>query len=221
VVSPVAYWVAVGIGAAIGTVLCVAARRRPGPWTLAASRTLALLLAATAVAFVVYPIVDGTWSVRSSLPLDLCDVALMVAALACWQPAWQWAVELTYFWGLAGTLQAVSTPDLSVAFPHLAFFVFVVGHLAIVLAAIFLVVGLGLVPRRGAVPRVFAITAGYTAFVGLVDWRLDANYMFLRAIPGHASLLSVLGPWPWYLLSAAAVALALLLVLDLPFRHHH
>jgi hypothetical integral membrane protein (TIGR02206 family) len=221
VVASVAYWVTVGIGVVVGAVLCVAARRRPGRWTLAASRALSVLLAATAVAFVVYPIVDGTWSARSSLPLDLCDVALVVAALACWQPAWQWAVELTYFWGLAGTLQAVSTPDLSVGFPHLAFFVFVVGHLAIVLAAVFLVAGLRLVPRRGSVPRVFAITAAYTAFVGLVDWRLDANYMFLRAIPGHASLLSVLGPWPWYLLSAAVVALALLLVLDLPFRHHH
>jgi hypothetical integral membrane protein (TIGR02206 family) len=221
VVSSVAYWLGVAIGAVVGTALCVAARRRPGRWTLWAARALSVLLAATAVAFVVYPVVDGTWSARRSLPLDLCDLALVVAALACWQPRWRWALELTYFWGLAGTLQAVTTPDLSAGFPHLAFFVFVIGHLAIVLAAVYLVVGLRRVPRRGAVPRVFAITAAYTAFVGVVDWRLDANYMFLRAIPNHASLLSVLGPWPWYLLSAAVVALALLLVLDLPFRHHH
>ena len=78
-------------------------------------------------------------------------------------------VELTYFWGLAGTLQAVITPDLNVGFPHLVFFQYVVGHVGIVVAALFLVVGMGIVPRRRAVPRVYVITLGYTAFVGLVD----------------------------------------------------
>lgn len=34
-----------------------------------------------------------------------------------------------------------------------------------------------------------------------------------------ALALSVLAPWPWYLLSAAAVGLVLVIVLDLPFRH--
>lgn len=34
-----------------------------------------------------------------------------------------------------------------------------------------------------------------------------------------AIALSVLGPWPWCLLSAAAVGLVLLIVLDLPFGH--
>ncbi|MBE3075747.1 MAG: hypothetical protein IMZ75_12535, partial [Actinobacteria bacterium] len=34
----------------------------------------------------------------------------------------------------------------------------------------------------------------------------------------HGSLLSVLGPWPWYILSAAAVAFVLLLILDAPFH---
>ena len=41
--------------------------------------------------------------------------------------------------------------------------------------------------------------------------------MYLAAIPTHGSLLSVLGPWPWYILSAALVALVLLLILDAPF----
>jgi hypothetical integral membrane protein (TIGR02206 family) len=85
---------------------------------------------------------------------------------------------------------------------------------------LFLVVGLRLEPRPGAVWRVFGITLVYTAVVGLFDWLTDANYMFLAAVPRHTSLLSVLGPWPWYIVSAAGIALLLLLILDAPFRSH-
>jgi hypothetical integral membrane protein (TIGR02206 family) len=212
------YWIAVAIGAALCVVLCVAARRRPGRWLGWAGRSISIVLVADAVAFVSVPLAHGRWSTRTSLPLALCDVALVVAAVACWQPRWQLAIELTYFWGLAGTLQAVVTPDLTVGFPHLEFFEFVIGHLAIVIAALFLVVGLRLHPRPGSVPRVFAITLAYTAFVGGFDWITGSNYMYLAAVPDHTSLLSVLGPWPWYICSAAGIALVLLLGLDAPFR---
>jgi uncharacterized membrane protein YwaF len=50
------------------------------------------------------------------------------------------------------------------------------------------------------------------------DWITGANYMYLATAPRHASLLSLFGPWPWYIVSAAVVAFALLLVLDAPFR---
>lgn len=148
---------------------------------------------------------------------------MLVAAAACW---WRRPilVELTYFWGLAGTLQAVITPDLNAGFPHLVFFQYLAGHLGIVHAAVYLVVGLQVAPRPGSVIKVFAITLGYSAFVGLVDALSGANYMFLRRPPGNWTLLKVLGPWPWYIASAAGVALVLLAVLDLPFwitRHHH
>jgi hypothetical integral membrane protein (TIGR02206 family) len=218
--TPVAYWTAVALGAVVSVALCAGARRFPGRWARNAGRGIAITLAADAVVFVGAPWLNGYWTVQSSLPLALCDVALVVAAVACWWPGLQLAIELTYFWGLAGTLQAVATPDLSAGFPHLEFFEYVVGHLGIVLAAMFLVVGLGRRPRRGSVPRVFAITAGYTAFVGGFDWLTGSNYMFLAAVPNHASLLSVLGPWPWYVVSAAGVAVVLLLILDAPFRHH-
>ena len=195
------YWVAVAAGIVVCAMVCAACRRRPGPWVVWAGRAISLVLALDAVAFVVVPLADGSWSVHASLPLALCNMALLVAAGACWEPRWQLAVELTYFWGLAGTLQAVVTPDLDVGFPQLEFFEFVVGHLGVVLAALYLVVGLRLRPRPGAVTRVFAVTAVYTAFVGWFDWLTGSNYMFLAAIPTTASLLSVLGPWPWYILT--------------------
>ena len=213
-----AYWAAVLIGAVICAALCTAARKRPGPWLVWAGRTISVVLIVDAITFVSVPILRGHWSMKSSLPLALCDVALLVAAVACWNPGWMLAVELTYFWGLTGTLQAVLTPDLNQGFPQLEFFEFVVGHLAIVTAALFLVVGLRLEPRPGAVWRVFGITLAYTAVVGLFDWVTGANYMFLAAVPRHKSLLSVLGPWPWYIVSAAGIALVLLLILDAPFR---
>jgi len=216
--TPAAYWIAVSIGTMICVSLSVACRRWPGPWVGWAGRAISVVLVADAVLFVSVPLAEGRWSVQASLPLALCDVALIVAAIACWWPRWLLAVELTYFWGLAGTLQAVVTPDLSAGFPQLEFFMFVVGHLGIVIAALFLVVGLRLKPRRGSVVRVFAITAAYTAFVGCFNLLTGSNYMYLAAIPTHGSLLSVLGPWPWYILSAAGVALVLLLILDAPFH---
>jgi hypothetical integral membrane protein (TIGR02206 family) len=187
-----------------------------------AGRAIALVLAADAAVFVGAPLLGGGWSLQTSLqtslPLDLCDVALVVAALACWTPSADLPVELTYFWGLAGTLQAVVTPDLGADFPRLEFFQFVVAHIGIVTAALFLVVGLRRRPRPGSVRRVFAISAAYTAFVGGFDWLTGANYMYLARLPGHVSLLSFLGPWPWYVVNATGVALALLLLLDTPFR---
>jgi len=216
VISPFAYVLVVVLGALACAAACVAARCRPGRWTLTVARVVGLVLFADALSYGVGLAVAGTWSARTSLPLALCDMAVLVAALACW---WKipLLVELTYFWGLAGTLQGLITPDLSVGFPHLVFWQYVAGHLGIVFAALFLVVGMRIVPRPYAVPRVFALTLGYTAVVGLVDTLSGANYMFLRRPPGEWTLLRLLGPWPWYVLSAAGVAVVLLAALDAPF----
>lgn len=216
-VQPLAYVVAVTLGALACAGLCIAARVHPGRWTFVAARGIAGVLLAAAGSYTVALVRDGDWSARSSLPLALCNVAVVVAAAACW---WRTPVlvELTYFWGLAGTLQALITPDLEVGFPHRVFFEYTTGHTAIVTAALFLVVGLRLTPRRGALLRTFAITSAYTAFVGGVDWLSGANYMFLRQPPDSGTVLDVLGPWPWYIVSAAGIALVLLFLLDAPFR---
>jgi hypothetical integral membrane protein (TIGR02206 family) len=87
-----------------------------------------------------------------------------------------------------------------------------------VLAALFLVIGLSVYPRAGAVRRIFLITLGFAAVIGLIDLTTGGNYLYLRKVPAQGSLLNVMGPWPWYIAIGAVVALIVLIVLDAPFR---
>ena len=152
-----------------------------------------------------------------SLPLQLCDMTILVAAAALWSRA-PLLIEVTYFWGLAGSVQGLLTPDLPDRFPSFLFFQYYIAHGGVVAAALFLVVGSRLHPRPGSFWRVSTITVAYTAVVGVVDILTGGNYMYLRAKPPTPTALDLLGPWPQYLAGAAAIGLVLLLLLDAPFR---
>jgi len=196
-------------------VLAVAARRRPGGWL----KVLAVVLVADEASWWIYMALGGGEPGQRAqpLPLQLCDVAVLVAAAALWTRQ-QLLAEVTYFWALAGTLQALLTPELPQHFPTYPYFQYYVAHGGTVGAALILVVGLRMAPRAWAVARVAVITIAYAALVGLVDAVTGADYMFLRAKPDTPTLLDDLGPWPWYVLSATALGLALFAILDAPFR---
>lgn len=212
-----AYVTTLLVTAGASLALCVGARRRPGRWVVGADRILAVALLAVSAEWVWTTGRSGDWTAARSLPLALCDVATLVAAAGLW---WRrpLLVELTWFWGLAGSLQSLLTPDVRVGFPSATFVEYVVAHAGIVTAALSLVVGQRITPRRGAAPRVLLITAAYTAVVGAVDAWTGGDYMYLRSPPGSWTLLRVLGPWPWYVFSAAGVAVVLVVALAAPFR---
>jgi hypothetical integral membrane protein (TIGR02206 family) len=127
-------------------------------------------------------------------------------------------VEVTYFWGLAGTIQALFTPDLPQHFPSYPYFQYYIAHGGVVAAALVLVFGLGIRPRPWAFVRVAGLTLAYAALVGFVDALTGADYMYLRSKPVASTPLDWMGPWPWYILSAAVVALLLFAILDAPLR---
>jgi hypothetical integral membrane protein (TIGR02206 family) len=196
--------------------LVTAARVRPGPWTVVAGRTLALVILINECGWWVWLAEQHTWSASYALPLQLCDVVAFVAAGALWfrRPL---LVELTYFWGIAGTANGLLSPDVQDHFPGYLFLQYFIAHGAIVAAALFLVVGLRIEPRRGALLRVVALTVALAALDAGVNLVTGGNYMYLRYPPGVANLLDLLGPWPWYILAAAGLAVVIFLCLDLPF----
>lgn len=212
-----AAWLTTLVVTALAAVAAVTvARRSPGRPATLVNWVIAAALVVTSALWIETTVTGSRFTAGTSLPFALCDLAALVAAVALVtrQPV---LVELTYFWGLAGTLQSLLTPDLNAPFPSQVFFEYVVAHAAIVCAALVLVAGERVRPRPHAVPRVFGITLAYTAVVALIDWATGGNYMYLRARPGSVSLLTVLGPWPWYIASAAGVAVVLFTLLDLPF----
>jgi hypothetical integral membrane protein (TIGR02206 family) len=150
------------------------------------------------------------------LPFHLCDLAAITGgvALLTRHPL---CAELTYFWGLAGTLNGLLTPPLPDAFPHPAFFMFFWLHGGVVLAAAYLVGGAQLQPRRYAVWRMLGWSLLYAAFAAVINWLLGTNYGFLCGPPARASVINLLGPWPWYILSFIPLALALYTLLYAPF----
>jgi hypothetical integral membrane protein (TIGR02206 family) len=195
--------------------LVIAARRRPGAWL----KVLAAVLVVDEVSWWVFILGGGQPGARLelSLPLQLCDVAIFVAAAALWTRRHMLA-EVTYFWGLAGTLQALLTPDLPQHVPSYPYFQYYIAHGGVVAAALVLVIGLRLHPRRWAVLWVAGLSIAYAAFVGVIDAVTGADYMYLRSKPPSPTLLDALGPWPWYILVATGIGLLLFAVLDAPFR---
>jgi len=196
--------------------LVTAARMRPGPWTLVAGRILALVILINECGWWVWLAEQHTWSAGYALPLQLCDVVAFVAAGALWfrRPL---LVELTYFWGIAGTANGLISPDVQDHFPGYLFLQYFIAHGAIVAAALLLVFGLRITPRRGAVARVLALTLALVALDAGVNLVTGGNYMYLRYPPGVANLLDLMGPWPWYIFSAAGLAVVIFICLDVPF----
>ncbi|GAC1471029.1 MAG: TIGR02206 family membrane protein [Candidatus Dormibacteraceae bacterium] len=203
----------------LAAALVVAARLRPGPWTRTASVALAVILVGAEVGWWAYLAATGARGpdLASAFPFQLCDAAIFIAAVALVLRT-QLLVEVTYFWGLAGTMQAVITPDLPQHFPTFLFFQYYVAHGGIVAAALFLVVGLGHWPRRDAVLKVALITILYALMIGAIDAATGANYMYLRSKPASENVLDLLGPWPVYIGWGSLVGMGLLLILDAPFR---
>lgn len=158
----------------------------------------------------------GWFAPGNILPLNLCDwadAALIVALLTRNQRAY----ELGYFWGLGGTLQAVLTPDIGRGFPDIQFLLFMVNHAGLIAALLYLTLGSGLRPLPSSLPRVIAATFAYVAVAGLADYVLGTNYGFLRAKGEHASLLTVLAPWPWYIGEMVLIGFLSLAIYYAPF----
>ena len=112
------------------------------------------------------------------------------------------------------------TPELPWAFPRWEFVVFFGLHGLVIVAAVALVFGLHLAPRPGAAWRMLAITAGWAAFVGVVNLALGTNFMYLRHKPSVATPLDWMGPWPVYIAAGAVLAYVLFQLLALPFRRN-
>ena len=151
---------------------------------------------------------------REHLPLHLCSIAVVLSVIVLLTRA-RLPYELTYFWGLAGTTNAIVTPELTEGFPDYHFIQYFISHGGIVATALFATFGLGMRPTFRSLLRAFAWLNGLAAVLLLVNLALDSNYLYLCEAPVTASPLLFL-PWPWYLIWLEVLAFGLFALLYLP-----
>ena len=165
----------------------------------------------------VWMLATGQWSIQVMLPLWLCSLTVWsIPLLLLFRNRFYY--EWVYFMGLIGASQALLTPDLmNYGFPHFRFIEFLTVHGAIIIAIVYMTVVERFRPTWRSLPRVILMTDLYWIFCRLVNNQIGSNYLYTQGKLPTPSLLDVLGPWPWYLLSMQALGMLFCVLLYLPF----
>ena len=179
---------------------------------------LAMLLICTYVGYALYQNRAGTLRWAEALPFQLCDwtmFAVVAALLRAGRRAW---LEVAYFWGIGGSLQAIVTPNLQFGFPDIRFLSFFADHCAIVIGIVYLMLSREFRPTLNSVWRTLAWSEFYFVVTLLVDWITGVNYGFLLHKPEAFSILNYLSnSWPLYILQMHGLAYAFFAILYAPF----
>jgi hypothetical integral membrane protein (TIGR02206 family) len=178
-----------------------------------------LLIAALLVPEVglnIWYVLTGIWDFTHTLPLELCSITLILSIVMLLTRSY-FLYQLLYFAGLGGAVQAILTPNLDYPFPHFRFLHFFVVHSAIILAPLYMTWIGNMKPTLRSVGLTVLFLNGLAVLVGLTDYVLGANYMFLLHKPETVSVLDLLGNYPYYLLSEEGIALIIFGLLYLPF----
>ncbi|MFC4909227.1 TIGR02206 family membrane protein [Actinomadura gamaensis] len=223
------HWAALGVFAAGCVVLVLVGRaQRPTSVTSAGfggeakgfARGFALAIVYAVIGIQIYWMLPGQWSIGSSLPLELCDVAWPAVIVALWTLGWR-GFALAYYWGLTLTVQALLTPALNAPdYPSINYLKFFGMHLLVIWAAVYLTWGLGMRPDWRSYRFAVAVTAGWAVAMLLFNSAAGSNYGFLNRKPDSGSVLDLMGPWPWYVLVEIAVIALGWALITWPWTRH-
>lgn len=178
---------------------------------------LSLLLAVNYCGYAAYLLQRHQLVWQQALPFQLCDWAMVTVIVALLTGRRSWS-EVSYFWGIGGTFQAILTPNLQIGFPDIRFLSFFVGHCGIVAGVIYIIVARRFRPLFGSVWRTLAWSELYLAATLAVDRLTNVNYGFLLHKPQAASILDYLSETHWlYLVELNGLALLFFALLYVPF----
>ena len=179
--------------------------------------SIAAMLVISEGSWHIWNIAIGEWTIQTHLPFHLSAVLVWTSLIMLLTKNY-FVYEFAYFLGIAGATQALLTPEAGIyGFPHFRILQTITAHGSIVTAAVFMTIVEGFRPYWSSFIRVFLWTNIYMLLVTGINVLIGSNYMYTIHKPPTASLLDILGLWPWYLLTVELVALVLCSLLYLPF----
>jgi hypothetical integral membrane protein (TIGR02206 family) len=174
-----------------------------------------LVIAFTVLWWMIYRSFIGKFDIKEDLPFHLCNILALVIPIALYYKS-RWFFAVLYFWVLAGTMQAVVTPDLKQPFPHYMYFRYWWIHCGMISLVIYILFVFKWKIYLSDIKNAMIGANVYLLFAMLVNILTGGNYFFTMRKPDAATILDYLGPWPWYLLTGQIVMLMSFLLYYLP-----
>ena len=158
----------------------------------------------------------GLWSLKTSLPIHLCGISGILAGIMMFRSS-HYGFEFLALIGSPGALHALLTPQLNHGTIPFLIFKYYVSHAGIVLVPLFLAVVLGYRIRRSSWYRVLLLCQVLLIIIGLTNYFIGANYMYLAEKPLVNNPM-VVGEWPWYILGFEILGLVHILIFYYGYR---
>jgi hypothetical integral membrane protein (TIGR02206 family) len=177
---------------------------------------LGLLLVVNFIAWYILILAAGSFDYKKDLPLQICHFANIFLLVVMRNRNEYW-FRIFYFWVLAGTLQAVITPEIQADFPHYWFWRYWILHAGPVVCIVYAAYVYRLRPVSNSIIRSFLAFNIVLMVNGLINYFLNTNYAYLCNKPVVKSLFDYLGPWPWYILTAEVAAFILFTLVYAPY----
>ena len=217
------------------------------PFTILHALTIAMLVAATAIAIFIGRRLRGTrwlvwfdvtfaaialvmWVVEDTqhilarpldlahaLPLEVCDLGGLIVAFTLFSHQ-PILRAMLYFWGIGLSSQGLITPQLHDGPSSFHYWQFFFRHGAIVGGALYLVNVHAYRPSWRDWRTATLLGVAYELVIALVDIMFGFNYGYVgNARPDQPSLIDVMGPWPWRVGVMVAAAVAVFALLMTPW----
>ncbi len=191
-------------------------RHRLGAYRKQIRLTIGITIILSRISLDIWYVTTDTWNLQHALPIELCSIASLAVGVMLLTKS-RFLFETFYFIGIAGAIQAILTPDLLFGFPQFRFLQFFIDHFLLILGPLLMIWLYDYTITKLSILKAFITINLLALIVFMINLLIDANYMFLIHKPTSASLLDLLGPYPYYLLSLEVIALIIFSILYLPF----
>ena len=159
----------------------------------------------------------NTFDIAQDLSLHMCGISVFISCYALYTKN-QAAFELSFFWGLAGALQAILTPDPTrFHFGYISTFWSFLSHGIIIMNVFWLIFVDNMRCRKNSLLNTILVTNGAIFIIGIINNAIGngANYWFICEKPSGDSPF-LIGEWPYYLFTFQLAGILFMSLIYLP-----
>ena len=164
-----------------------------------------------------YKINLNSFNPAQDISLHMCGFSLFISCYALYTRN-QTAFELSFFWGLAGALQAIVTPDPTrFYFGYISTLWSFLSHGLIILNVFWMIFVFEMRCRKYSLVNTVLVTNGAIFVVGIINKLIGngANYWFICEKPSGENP-ALIGEWPYYLITFQLAGILFMMLIYLP-----